>query len=387
MAAEAFGRTAIRRLRSPLIRWYRRHKRDLPWRRTRDPYAIWVSEVMLQQTTVAAVVPYWERFLDRFPDVETLAAAREDDVLAAWSGLGYYSRARNLRRGAIAVMERHHGSLPDTTETLLSLPGIGRYTAGAIASLAFAAPAPIVDGNVKRVFARVFAIGTPPGPGLDRTAWSVAEALVPGRDPGDLNQAIMELGATVCTPRAPRCGDCPLARECAARAAGSPEAYPARRTTAAARSVLAAAAWIERRGKVLLERRHPGAVLRGEWDVPIVAVPAGRDARRALARALETRHHLTVGIGGRVARIRHAILDDRLTIDVYRVTLEASLPRSSRLRFVSPLDLDRVAHSGATRKVVAAAQAPAPEPQKRSHRSRSSGRASSSSGAMRRSNA
>ncbi len=193
-----------------LLRWYRRHARKLPWRQTRDPYRIWVSEVMLQQTRVAAAIPYFERFIERFPDVESLARAPEEELLRAWSGLGYYSRARNLQRAAKLIAER--GSIPNDYDALRELPGIGQYTAAAVASIAFNQPYAVVDGNVRRVLSRVACRNE----GLDE----MAEALLDRKHPGRYNQALMELGATVCLPREPHCGACPVAALCTASVMG-----------------------------------------------------------------------------------------------------------------------------------------------------------------------
>jgi A/G-specific adenine glycosylase len=362
MASRPIDGDAVRRLRAPLLRWYDRAKRDLPWRRTTDPYAIWVSEVMLQQTTVAAVIPYWERFLERFPDAATLAGSREDDVLALWSGLGYYRRAQALRRGAIAVMEHHGGRVPETPDVLLGLPGIGRYTAGAIASVAFGRETPIVDGNVKRVFSRLFAIRQGLKPAAERAHWLIAEALVRGSRPGDLNQAVMELGATVCTPRAPRCDVCPVARWCRARELGQPTAFPARNKSAPVRVVPVAAAWIERGRRILLEQRQPGGPFRGAWDLPSVASAAGETPGRALVRALAKRHRLRLRVGGVLLRAKHSILASRLVIDVVEATPVGAFPRRTALRWVELDKLDGVAISGATKKIARAALA-----QRRSH--------------------
>jgi A/G-specific adenine glycosylase len=362
MAAETSDPKAARRLRAPILRWYRRVKRDLPWRRTTDPYAIWVSEVMLQQTTVAAVIPYWERFLARFPDTATLAAGREEDVLALWSGLGYYRRARALREGAIAVMERHGGRVPEEAEALLALPGIGRYTAGAIASLAFGRETPVVDGNVKRVFSRLFAIRGGASAVADRRYWAIAETLVRGRTPGDWNQAIMELGATVCTPRAPRCDICPLAGSCRARASGTQESFPARRKTEPVRVVPVAVAWIERGGRILLARRHAGGPLRGAWDLPAATVVPGQTSRRAIVRTLSARHGARVRAGRVLLGAKHAILATRLTIDVVETAPVTTIPRRAALRWVALDRLDEVAISGATAKIARAVLS-----QRRSH--------------------
>ena len=362
MASRTIEASAVRRLRAPLLRWYDRAKRDLPWRRTKDPYAIWVSEVMLQQTTVAAVIPYWERFLERFPDAATLAGSREDDVLALWSGLGYYRRAQALRRGAIAVMEHHSGRVPENAEALIGLPGIGRYTAGAIASVAFGRETPVVDGNVKRVFSRLFAMRRGLGPAAERTHWSIAETLVPGMRPGDLNQAVMELGATVCTPRAPRCDICPVARSCRAFALGTPTAFPARKQTTPVRLVPVVVAWIEQRGRVLLERRQPDALLRGTWDLPAAAPVAGEAPGRAVVRALSDRHGLRVRAGRVIFRAKHSILSSRLVINVVEAAPVAACPKRAALRWVELRGLDEVAISGATSKIARAVVA-----QRRSH--------------------
>jgi A/G-specific adenine glycosylase len=214
-------------IRAALLAWYDRHRRDLPWRRTRDPYAIWVSEVMLQQTRVDTVIPYYERFLARFPTVAALAEASDDAVLAAWSGLGYYRRARFLQAGARDVVERYGGKVPDDREARLALPGVGRYTAGAIGSIAFDRPEPILDGNVARVLSRVCLVETPLGRAdTERRLWDEAESLVRGERPGDLNQALMELGALVCTPSTPRCDDCPVASGCEAHRLDATERLP-----------------------------------------------------------------------------------------------------------------------------------------------------------------
>lgn len=210
-----------------LVRWFERHHRDFPWRRTRDPYAIWVSEVMLQQTQAVTVVPYFERFLQRFPNVVSLAQAPVEEVLRLWQGLGYYRRALSLHRSAVQLLEQFGGQFPRDPELLLRLPGIGRYTAHAILSQAFDLPLPIVEANSARVYARVFACSEPTSlPTVQRWLWQVAERLLPVRCPGVFNQAVMELGAVVCLPRNPRCGDCPLAKMCLAGQLGQAERFP-----------------------------------------------------------------------------------------------------------------------------------------------------------------
>ncbi len=271
-----------------IVGWYRIVQRDLPWRRTRDPYAIWVSEIMLQQTRVATVIPYWERWMARFPTVTALADAPAADVLAAWAGLGYYSRARNLHRGAGEVARRWAGQLPATAMALREVPGIGAYTAGVIASIAFDERAPLVDGNVLRVLARIFAVEDD----VKKTAgqkriWALAAALMDGLPagarPGELNQGLMELGALVCTPRAPICDDCPVFGQCVARGAGRQAelpVLPARKGVAELALLDRVALWIEAGGRLLLARRRPEGLFGGLWELP-----QGEDAPAAAATA------------------------------------------------------------------------------------------------------
>jgi A/G-specific adenine glycosylase len=322
---------------------------------------------MLQQTTVAAVIPYWERFLERFPDTASLAAGREEDVLALWSGLGYYRRARALRQGAMAVMERHGGRVPEDAEALLGLPGVGRYTAGAIASLAFGRETPVVDGNVKRVLSRLFALRGA-GAALEKTYWSIAATLVRGPSPGDLNQAVMELGATICTPRAPRCESCPVGASCRARALSAQDDFPARKARPAVTTVAVAVGWIEKRGCVQLARQGAGGPLRGAWDLPAAFQDPGEPAGRAIARALAAQHRLRVRPGRVLLEAKHSILQSRLSIEVVQAAPPASVPKRAALRWVPPRDLGTVPISGATAKIARAILA-----QRRSHERRSSG--------------
>lgn len=298
-----------------LVDWYRANRRDLPWRRTRDPYAIWVSETMLQQTRVRVVVPYWQSWMARFPTAAALAAAPLDDVLSAWSGLGYYGRARNLYLGAREVVARYGGRLPETAGELRSLPGIGRYTAGAIASMAFDRREPLVDGNVARVLSRLFAVeeDVKSAAGQKRL-WQLAGELVPADAPGDFNQALMELGATLCTPSAPRCPDCPLVAGCRARLAGRERELPRmpeRRRDADKPLLAAVAAWIERGGRVLLARRAPSGLFGGLWELPQAA------SRSGLVRTLAGFGLTWRAPPSPVHRHRQVLSHRRLAIDVY----------------------------------------------------------------------
>jgi A/G-specific adenine glycosylase len=277
---------SIGALRRTLLEHYDEHHRRLPWRGETDPYRILVSEVMLQQTRVETVVDYYGAWLERFPDLATLGAADADDVLEAWEGLGYYRRARNLHEAARVVRERWDGALPETYAALRELPGIGEYTAGAVASIAFGEAVPAPDGNVRRVLARLFDQPEP------RPAWlrEAAASLVDPERPGDWNQALMELGASICSPRAPRCARCPVAEWCMARERGTQEERPATVPRRAPRTATYALAVLHRAGRILLERRPPEGLLGGMW-----AFPEREVADRAEAPAAATT--LAVGLG------------------------------------------------------------------------------------------
>jgi len=355
--ADAF----VPRLRRALLRWYGRNRRDLPWRNTCDPYAIWVSEIMLQQTQVATVIPYYERFLERFPDVGGLAAADEEQVLALWSGLGYYRRARALRLGARHVLEHHAGDLPADAESLRRIPGIGRYTAGAIASTAFGIREPVLDGNVRRVLSRLHAIdeSVRGAAATERELWTIAGTLVDGPDPGGLNQALMELGALVCRPRDPDCPCCPLSALCAARGSGDPTRYPTPRRRAPVRRVRVAVAVLERGSSLLLERPGDTSPFRGNWDLPALVLHATTDGMEALRRELSRTHTLDVSVNRPEASARHGIMQSRLELEIHRARLRRGrVAGRDSLRWVSRDDIESTAVSGATRKVLRAIDAP-----------------------------
>lgn len=277
---------ALARVRSALLRWYDDNRRDLPWRAAPgerpDPYAVWVSEAMLQQTRVETVRPYFAKWLESFPNLETLAAAPEDSVLKAWEGLGYYSRARNLHRAVREVVARYGGAVPADIDSFRALPGVGRYTAGAVASIAFGQEAPVVDGNVRRVFARMLDKAEPG----DARLWRLAERMVVGERPGDLNQALMELGAIVCVPRSPRCDQCPVRTDCAALSAGTVDERPARRPPKRIPVERHGVAVVVRDGRVLLTKRPDGGRLAGLWEFPGALRQDGEEAINAARRAL-----------------------------------------------------------------------------------------------------
>jgi A/G-specific adenine glycosylase len=267
--------------RRRLLAWYDRHRRDLPWRRTADPYHVLVSEAMLQQTQVATVIPYYRRFLERFPAISDLARASEQEVLRLWQGLGYYSRARNLQAAAKTVVAEHGGKLPQTVEALLKLPGVGRYTAGAVASIAFGTRAPIVDGNVARVLCRIDRIETDPRERETlQLLWRRAEEILPKDRVGDFNSALMELGATVCTPRSPQCLICPVRAHCEAFAAGVQERIPAPRKAKPTPLLRRWTFCVERPGgEWLIEQRPSTGRWAGMWQFVTIEARAKRPSR------------------------------------------------------------------------------------------------------------
>ena len=310
-----------------LIAWHRRHGRhDLPWQRTRDPYPVWLSEIMLQQTQVGTVIPYYERFFARFPDVAGLARASLEDVLRLWAGLGYYSRARNLHRTARTIVDEHGGMFPTTRNALEALPGIGRSTAAAIAAIAFGAREAILDGNVKRVLARHFGVGGLAGTrAAEQRLWSLAESLVPARGIETYTQALMDLGATVCTRASPACGRCPIAPSCVALERGRVEAFPAPRPRRASPVRPVAMLVLLRDGEVLLEKRPPAGIWGGLWSFP--ELPVDGDVEAHCAAQLGCEVDLPIALEPLRHSFTHFTLDIRpIRCDVRRVKTRAGQP-------------------------------------------------------------
>ena len=304
--------------------WHRRHGRhDLPWQRTTDPYPVWLSEVMLQQTQVGTVIPYYERFLARFPDVAGLARASMEDVMRLWAGLGYYSRARNLHRAARVIVDEHGGTFPTSRSALEALPGVGRSTAAAIAAIAFGAREAILDGNVKRVLARHFAVsGFPGNRAVEKRLWSLAESLLPARGIETYTQALMDLGATACTRAVPGCDHCPLASSCVALARGRVAAYPTPRlrSTTPVRSV--AMLLLLREGRVLLEKRPPSGIWGGLWSFP--EMPADGEVQTHCAAQLGCE----VGMPVALEPLRHGFTHFTLDIRPCRCEVWRIMPRA-----------------------------------------------------------
>lgn len=346
-------------LRRRLIRWFLEYARDLPWRREPEPYRVWLAEILLQQTRVEQGLPYYERFLKAFPDVGTLAAAREDEVLKLWEGLGYYARARNLLRAAKEIAAGG-GVFPGTAAGWQALPGIGRYTAGAIASIAFGERAPLVDGNVARVFARLFAIGESidDAPVIEQL-WGIAARLVPAEAPGDFNQALMELGATVCVPRTPRCAECPLRPLCEAHAAGLQASLPVRRPKKPTPHHDLLVAIVEREGEVLAVQRRPEGLLGGLWEFPNCPLPEDGNPGTVLKRYLRDTLGVTAKVRAKLGVVDHAYSHFRVTLHVYGCQFRGGAPTGGGYRshrWVWGGKLTDLAFATAYRRVAALAE-------------------------------
>jgi A/G-specific adenine glycosylase len=345
-------------LRKSLLDWFGKHRRALPWRASRDPYRVWVAEIMLQQTRIAAVIPYYDRFLEKFPTVESLARARIDDVLRLWSGLGYYSRARNLHRAAQRITREHAGRFPRTLDGALQLPGVGRYTAAAVLSIAYDAPLAVLDGNVARVIARLRVVrGDLREPRRWRSLAEAAQWLLASESPGDWNQALMELGETVCLPRNPNCNECPVAKFCRARLLRLTERIPAPRRKRSPVSVRIAAAILrDTEGRVLLVRdpgAHDGVLFSRMWQFPAVEV-VEHPERELLAHLEETMGIKPVALDP-LAAARHGVTYRNIALLPFVAHL-AQLPKLKRTRILRLDRLGSVPISSATRKIAAALQ-------------------------------
>ncbi|KAA3642947.1 MAG: A/G-specific adenine glycosylase [Chloroflexi bacterium] len=318
-----------RSLTKKLLTWYRANKRSMPWRDHPDPYAVWVSEIMLQQTRVETVVPYFERWMMRFTTIGKLAAASQQDVLNLWEGLGYYSRARNLHKAAQVVVDEHQGALPADLSALQKLPGVGRYTAGAIASLGFGLDAPVVDGNIKRVLARIFnveeAVDTTVG---EKRIWALAEEYLPGGEAKDYNQALMELGATICTPRNPKCETCPVNTICEANKLDLQGERPVTKPKAEVPHYTVAAAVIQKRGRVLLAQRPADGLLGGMWEYPGGKQEDGESLPVCLRREIREELGVKIKVGEELGLYRHAYSHFRVTLHAFLCELKVGKPKA-----------------------------------------------------------
>lgn len=339
--------------RRGLQAWYASHARDLPWRRRRDPYAVWVSEIMLQQTQVATVAPYFTRFLRAFPTLPALAAADERQVLRLWEGLGYYRRARQMHQAAQQIVAEHGGRFPAARDAVLRLPGIGRYTAGAILSIAFDAREPILEANTTRLFARLLGYrGDPLAKPGQELLWSLAAAVLPARGAGQFNQALMELGSLVCTPREPRCGECPAAALCAAQCAGLQAEIPPPKAKRNFESRCEAAVVVRRVGRVLVAPCGAAGRWAGLWDFPrfTLQTPSKTLPARQLAAALLDALGVRVRMGAKLLTIKHGVTRFRITLDCFTARYRSGAPPADA-RWVAPEELAEYPLSTTGRKI------------------------------------
>ena len=328
-------------LADALLDWYAGNARELPWRGSVDPYAVWVSEIMLQQTRVESVIPYYERWMRRYPDIQALAGASQGDVLATWEGLGYYSRARNLHRAAQLIIREMGGELPRSAADLRELPGIGRYTAGAIASIAFNQDEPALDGNIRRVLARLFNITEPARSTIgERRLWELAAICLPPGRAGDYNQALMDLGATVCTPRKPSCQLCPLASGCEAYHLGVQEQLPVRKKRAQTPHYMVTAAVICRDRRVLIAQRPENGLLGGMWEFPGGKSLPGEDLKSCLQREIQEELGVNVKVRSSLGVYQHAYTHYRVTLHAFHCALtNAEQPQAIQVDALRWVDL------------------------------------------------
>lgn len=340
-----------------LLAWYHRHRRALPWRETDDPYRIWISEIMLQQTRVDTVIPYYHRFLCAYPDVFALACAHLPDVLKVWENLGYYSRARNLHRAAGVIVRNFGGHIPDTYDLIKTLPGIGDYTAGAILSIAYNQAVPAVDGNVRRILSRVYAIRKPADHPQEQKKWfELAASLVPRGRPGDFNQALMDLGATICRAKNPDCAACPLSSFCLARRDHLQNLLPVTRKKAAIPHRVAGAAVIcNSRGLLLVVQRPAAGLLASLWKLPGGFIGEGENRKQALRQKVKDELGLVIHVGDLKASVNHAYTHFRATLHAYESRLLKGTPESlacQNWRWASPAALKKLPMSKIDRMIL-----------------------------------
>jgi A/G-specific adenine glycosylase len=361
MATECISPTILdsrwkQRFRRRLLAWYAVHERDLPWRRSKNPYRVWVSEAMLQQTQVATVQAYFRRFVKALPNVRKLAAADERDVLRLWEGLGYYRRARQLHAAAQRIVAEHGGQFPRDVETLQTLPGIGRYTAGAIASIAFDQRAPILEANTIRLLSRLVAYRDDPTKSAgQRLLWRTAEEILPRQDIARFNQALMELGSLVCTPNQPKCGECPVASLCAARAAGLQEKIPPAGRKTQFIDITEAAVVVRKRGQVLLRRCPEGQRWAGLWDFPRFEIQSEGPlfVRDELVAKVREQTGIVIDPGPLLKSMKHGVTRYRIRLDCYAGSYRSGrlAPAGGELRWTKPEELDAYPLSATGRRL------------------------------------
>ena len=346
--------TWCQRFRRRLLTWFRGHARDLPWRRTRDPYAIWVSEIMLQQTQVATVIDYFQRFLDAFPTIADLADADQQQVLRQWEGLGYYRRARQMHQAAQLIVQQHDGRFPEDLQAIVALPGIGRYTAGAIMSIAWDVRAPILEANTIRLFCRLLAYREDPTRGEgQRILWALADHLLPRNHCGQFNQALMELGSEICSPRAPNCQQCPVRQLCPTRAAGLQDQIPIPSKKTVYEPLLEAALVVRRDGLVLLRHCGPDERWAGMWDFPRFTVrqPRGKAFAAEVVQRVAELTGQQVEVGEHLTTIKHGVTRYRITLVCHQARWIDGTADRDDLRWVATHQLEQVPLNVSSRKI------------------------------------
>ena len=340
-----------------LLDWYAQAGRDLPWRRSRDPYAIWVSEIMLQQTQVKTVIPYYDRWLTQFPTIASLAQADLQQVLKAWQGLGYYARARNLHKAAQEIAQKHGGIFPTDLAAVLALPGIGQTTAGGILSAAFNQPLPILDGNVKRVLARLLAIETPPSRSL-KLLWQTSTALLDPTNPRDFNQALMDLGATICTPKNPACLLCPWQPYCLANQSHMQNDLPISeaRSPLPTKAIGVAVIWNDQ-GLILIDRRRPEGLLGGLWEFPGGKIEPGETVEDCIHREIREELDIAIEVGKPLITINHSYTHYHVVLHVHHCRYLSGEPKpieSDAIEWVALSELDRFPFPKANLQIIEA---------------------------------
>lgn len=347
----------LARMRKALLAWYGANGRDLPWRRHQEPYPIWISEIMLQQTQVKTVIPYYQRWLERFPTVEVLASAELEAVLKVWQGLGYYARARHLHGCAQVLVEQYDGKFPQELSAVLALPGIGRTTAGGILSAAFNLPISILDGNVKRVLARLMALSVPPTKAL-KQLWEFSDQLLDPRHPRDFNQALMDLGATICTPKMPLCPVCPWAQHCQAYSLNLQSQLPMRETSSPLPHKLIGVAVIwNDQGQVLIDKRPAKGLLGGLWEFPGGKLEPGETYEACIQREIKEELGIEIEVGDHLITLDHTYTHFRVTLNVYHGRHLSGEPQPiecDEIRWVTVDELDQFPFPKANEKIIAA---------------------------------
>ena len=343
-------------LKKLLLNWYEKEKREMPWRNNLDPYRILVSEFMLQQTQVKTVIPYFERWIKSFPTLQKLAKARESTVLKHWEGLGYYSRARNLRKAAQLIQQNHSGKVPQSMDEIMKLPGVGRYTAGAVLSIAFDQKVPVLDGNVKRVLSRLFLLKENGGTRQsENILWQTMENLLPETGAGNFNQAFMELGATVCLPKNPLCPLCPLKQNCKAQKSKQQNLYPPRKQSTPSTKITVSAGVIIRRHKVYIQKRKPGGLMGGLWEFPGGKRESGESPEQCLLREIKEELGVTIHIGEKLMTVKHSYTRFHVTLHVFMCKIQSgkvSPAQCEDFKWVKFTELDTYPFPAANVKII-----------------------------------